>query len=126
MSCPRQITSATATDGLLLAFVLDHNTREEGLGLAGLVAVLLVGLLVVLATRDSEGGVRADSPLLGRLVPGKGLRRLLHHWRDVDVPLTLAGDGPLAGELAGLARDRPGVRLVGPLLGAQRAEWLAR
>ena len=36
---------------------------------AGLVAVVLVGLLVVLATRDSEGGVRADSPLLGRLVP---------------------------------------------------------
>ena len=36
---------------------------------AAAVAVVLVGLVLVLATRDTEGGLRADSPLLGELVP---------------------------------------------------------
>lgn len=36
---------------------------------AALIAVVLVGFVIVLATRDSESGLSVDSPLLGELVP---------------------------------------------------------
>jgi glycosyltransferase involved in cell wall biosynthesis len=55
---------------------------------------------------------------LGRMVESKGVRFLIELWRDAawrDVPLVMAGDGPLASELR--AQSPPNVRWVGHVEG---------
>jgi glycosyltransferase involved in cell wall biosynthesis len=55
---------------------------------------------------------------LGRLSAEKGLFTLLEAWRELpDVPLRIAGDGPLAGEVAARIRGDGlrGITAVGPL-----------
>jgi len=60
--------------------------------------------------RDPGGEVRAL--FVGRLSAEKGLHTLLRAWRGLDVPLRIAGGGPLAS-----LRDQrePNVRWLGPL-----------
>jgi glycosyltransferase involved in cell wall biosynthesis len=69
----------------------------------------------------AEHALPPDGPLalyVGRLVPEKGVRELLAAWRTVatahpDATLVLAGDGPLADEVAAAAEVPPGgVRLL--------------
>jgi glycosyltransferase involved in cell wall biosynthesis len=55
---------------------------------------------------------------LGRMVESKGVRFLIELWRDPalrDVPLVMAGEGPLAAELRG--QSPPNVRWVGHVEG---------
>lgn len=50
--------------------------------------------------RQSARGQGGGGALyVGRLSPEKGLRELLRHWRGIDVPLQIVGDGPLEAEL---------------------------
>jgi len=45
------------------------------------------------------GEARAGALFVGRLSPEKGIRSLLRAWDGLDLPLRVAGDGPLLGEL---------------------------
>jgi glycosyltransferase involved in cell wall biosynthesis len=73
-----------------------------------------------IAAWRAEHALPPAGPLVlfvGRLVPEKGVRELLATWpaiaaRHPDATLVLAGDGPLADEVAAAARD---IRLLGPL-----------
>jgi len=42
---------------------------------------------------------------VGRLSPEKGLRLLLDAWSDMEIPLKIAGDGPLRSELEDIVRE---------------------
>lgn len=52
---------------------------------------------------------------VGRLVPEKGTETLLEAWRDLDVPLKIAGAGPLSSSVARLAESSPSVDYLGSL-----------
>lgn len=43
-----------------------------------------------------DGGRRRGGLFVGRLSEEKGVRTLIEAWRDLDVPLRIVGDGPLA------------------------------
>jgi glycosyltransferase involved in cell wall biosynthesis len=70
-----------------------------------------------------EPGASASGPpcvlFVGRLAEAKGVRDAVDAWRrsGVDLPLVVAGTGPLRGELSSLARRTPGLELLG---------WVAR
>ncbi|HLI51275.1 MAG TPA: glycosyltransferase family 4 protein [Thermomicrobiaceae bacterium] len=51
----------------------------------------------------------------GRLSAEKGVKTLLEAWREVGdhLPLVIAGDGPLAGEVAAMAEKLPSIRWLG-------------
>lgn len=51
---------------------------------------------------------------VGRLSPEKGLGALLEAWHNLPYPLKIAGDGPMAAEVAAAAQTNP------------RVEWLGR
>jgi glycosyltransferase involved in cell wall biosynthesis len=67
---------------------------------------------------------------LGRLVPEKGLRTLIAAWERLDgsVPLRIAGDGPLRGELeAEIGRRRiAGIKVLGRVPDAELLAELRR
>ena len=64
--------------------------------------------------RDGGGGYAL---FVGRLAPEKGLRTLMKAWSSLgEIPLKLAGGGPLAGEVAAWAAERAGGKV----------EWLGR
>jgi glycosyltransferase involved in cell wall biosynthesis len=79
--------------------------------------------IVVKPNFVADPGVRPAPPsasnrvlFVGRLAPEKGVRTLVDAWNTSDtgdLELTIAGDGPLAAELAGVAGV--GVHLVGRL-----------
>ncbi len=52
---------------------------------------------------------------VGRLVEEKGVGTLLDAWTRIGgrIPLTILGDGPLAGDVTRAAASMPGVRLLG-------------
>jgi glycosyltransferase involved in cell wall biosynthesis len=52
---------------------------------------------------------------VGRLVEAKGARHAVEAWRrsGVDLPLVIAGTGPLRGELAARAERTPGLEVLG-------------
>ena len=52
----------------------------------------------------------AGAVFVGRLSPEKGLDVLLEAWRDLDVPLTLVGTGPMAETVARFAEEHARVR----------------
>lgn len=54
---------------------------------------------------------RSGALYVGRLSPEKGLRTLIEAWREMKVPLRIAGDGPLMDELRSTAPDN--VTLLG-------------
>ncbi|MBV8072949.1 MAG: glycosyltransferase family 4 protein [Acidobacteriaceae bacterium] len=59
-------------------------------------------------------GLGGFALFLGRLTEEKGIRTLLRAWRDVpDVPLKVAGSGPLASFVAERARELPSVEYLG-------------
>ncbi len=66
-----------------------------------------------------DPGATASGPpcvlFVGRLVETKGVRDAVEAWRrsGVDLPLVLAGTGPLRGELASRAERTPGLELLG-------------
>ena len=86
-------------------------------------------LVLPLGVHGVERPPRSDRPLrlgcLSRLVPGKGLRALVRHADGLPGELLIAGDGPLASELASAALPRPNVRLVGPLVDDDKRAFLA-
>lgn len=87
------------------------------------------GLVLGCGVADPLAGATAPrggpgAGCLARLVPGKGLRRLAGAWPAGAPPLRLAGDGPLADELATLARAGAPLVLDGPRLGDARRAWL--
>jgi glycosyltransferase involved in cell wall biosynthesis len=67
-----------------------------------------------------DPGATASGPpcvlFVGRLVEAKGVRDAVEAWRrsGVDLPLVVAGTGPLRGELSARAeRDVPGIEVLG-------------
>ena len=64
-------------------------------------------------------GATASGPpcvlFVGRLVEAKGVRDAVEAWRrsGVDLPLVVAGTGPLRGELSSRAERTPGLELLG-------------
>lgn len=54
---------------------------------------------------------------VGRLSPEKGIRALLRAWERLGetIPLKIAGDGPLAADVADAARRLPGIEWLGRL-----------
>jgi glycosyltransferase involved in cell wall biosynthesis len=70
------------------------------------------------AADPGPSGKRQDFALyVGRLSPEKGIATLLAAWRKLEIPmkLKLAGDGPLAGEVAAAARQDPRIEWLGSL-----------
>ncbi len=51
--------------------------------------------------RAQEAGMREGALFVGRLSPEKGVRTLLLAWDGIDVPLRIAGDGPLLDATCG-------------------------
>jgi glycosyltransferase involved in cell wall biosynthesis len=66
-----------------------------------------------------DPGATASGPpcvlFVGRLVEAKGVRDAVEAWRrsGVDLPLVIAGTGPLRGELSSRAERNPGMELLG-------------
>jgi glycosyltransferase involved in cell wall biosynthesis len=66
-----------------------------------------------------DAGASASGPpcvlYVGRLAETKGVRDGVDAWRrsGVDLPLVVAGTGPLRGELSSMAERTPGLELVG-------------
>jgi glycosyltransferase involved in cell wall biosynthesis len=66
-----------------------------------------------------DPGATASGPpcvlFVGRLAETKGVRDAVDAWRrsGVDLPLVLAGTGPLRGELSSRAERTPGLELLG-------------
>jgi glycosyltransferase involved in cell wall biosynthesis len=66
-----------------------------------------------------DPGATASGPpcvlFVGRLVEAKGVRDAVEAWRrsGVDLPLVLAGTGPLRGELSARAEHTPGLEVLG-------------
>jgi glycosyltransferase involved in cell wall biosynthesis len=66
-----------------------------------------------------DPGATASGPpcvlFVGRLVEAKGVRDAVEAWRrsGVDLPLVLAGTGPLRGELSARAERHPGIEVLG-------------
>jgi glycosyltransferase involved in cell wall biosynthesis len=66
-----------------------------------------------------DPGATASGPpcvlFVGRLVEAKGVRDAVDAWRrsGVDLPLVIAGTGPLRGELSSRAERIPGLELLG-------------
>lgn len=50
------------------------------------------------AAADGEAADRNGGLFVGRLSPEKGIGTLLRAWRDLDIPLRVAGEGPLLDE----------------------------
>lgn len=66
----------------------------------------------------SIGGGRGNYALfVGRLSPEKGIQTLLRAWERLGgrIPLKIAGDGPLAGDVANAQQRIPGVEWLGHL-----------
>lgn len=79
---------------------------------AGIPAEKLIVKPNFVAHRGPIGAGPGDYALfVGRLSAEKGFDRLCHAWRDVRLPLHIAGDGPLAH----LADGLPGARRLGRL-----------
>ena len=72
-----------------------------------------------------EGGFAL---FVGRLSAEKGVRTLLGAWELLAgrVPLTVVGDGPLAGEVAAAARRLPGVEWLGARTGGEVADLMGQ
>ncbi len=63
--------------------------------------------------RKINGVLREGALFVGRLSPEKGLHTLLRAWDGLDMPLRIAGDGPLLSDVKGA--DNPNVRVLGGL-----------
>ena len=65
---------------------------------------------------------------IGRLVEEKGLRTMLRAWKLLEnqIPLRIAGDGPLRKELEAMASDLPGVHFLGSISHEQVFETIRR
>lgn len=62
--------------------------------------------------RSDGGAARSGGLFVGRLSPEKGVDRLIDAWRDLpDIPLRIAGDGPLRAEIERAAP--PNVEFLG-------------
>ncbi len=59
---------------------------------------------------DGQGGYAL---FVGRLSPEKGIDVLLKAWKDLDIPLKIAGDGPLGPMVAQAAQSMPQVEWLG-------------
>lgn len=66
---------------------------------------------VVFDPGKAEAPARQGALFVGRLSPEKGAADLVRAWREVEAPLTVIGDGPLADELK--ASAGPNVRFLG-------------
>jgi glycosyltransferase involved in cell wall biosynthesis len=71
-----------------------------------------------------EARARLGALYVGRLSPEKGLATLIEAWRGLDVPLRIAGDGPLR-DLCERAQE-PNVTYLGPLERSRVTEEMRR
>lgn len=58
-----------------------------------------------------EAAPRSGALYVGRLSPEKGVREMIEAWRQINYPLRVVGDGPLAAELRAVAS--PNVTFLG-------------
>jgi len=65
---------------------------------------------------------------VGRLAPEKGVRTLLRAWKETRCPwsLKIAGDGPLANQIASAAHGDPRIQWLGAQTGQQVMDLLGR
>ncbi len=64
---------------------------------------------------------------VGRLSEEKGISTLLSAWRDLpDIPLKIIGDGPMADEVKGAAKENPQIEWLGRLPLEQVVEAIGR
>ena len=64
---------------------------------------------------DQNFSQRNGALFVGRLSDEKGIRFLLDNWKNMDVPLTIVGDGPLSLEVEHAARTNNRVHYLGRL-----------
>jgi len=67
--------------------------------------------------RSEELGQRAGALFVGRLSEGKGVTTMLTAWHGLNIPLRVAGDGPLVKE--GIRKYAGNVEFLGRLTGEQ-------
>lgn len=97
-------------------FLCISATQRDTLVAAGMPAArLAVKYNFVPDTEVRRSGPGKHLLYLGRLAEEKGLRVLMAAWdrARVDVPLVIAGAGPLEAEVAAWAANRPDVRFAG-------------
>jgi glycosyltransferase involved in cell wall biosynthesis len=73
----------------------------------------------------SRTGPFTYAVFLGRFVPEKGIDTLLETWRELDIPLKIAGDGPDREPVERAATRNPRVEYVGWLGTAEQGHLLA-
>lgn len=66
-------------------------------------------------TPEVGSGAGKYALFVGRISPEKGTETLLNTWRKLDgrLPLKVVGDGPIAPQLAAMAKEIPGVEWLG-------------
>ena len=83
---------------------------------------LETGRLDALSRPPSGGGAL----FVGRLVPEKGLKRLLQAWETLEAPLTIVGTGPLEGWVRERAARLPRVQALGRVAPGEVARRIAQ
>lgn len=62
----------------------------------------------------------------GRLAPEKGIEVLLEAWRQLDYPLKIVGDGPLASVVSNAAAAHPAIEWLGHRTAAETIDWIGK
>ncbi len=102
-----------------------HRRRFAELGVPGDKLVVKPNFLADAPPIAREPGEYAL--FLGRLSVEKGVLRLADIWRHLpDLPLRIAGEGPLQEQMRDLTEDMPQVRLLGKVSSEERDGLLAR
>lgn len=98
------------------AYIALTDFARETVVRAGIVPGERVHVVANALANDPGPGPGGEGALfVGRLDPAKGLRTMLNAWEALGktIPLTIIGDGPLAGEVAEAAERIPGVKWLG-------------
>lgn len=103
---------------------VSHAVVERFAALSGRRGRVL-GCGVTIGEQASHTG-RPTVGSLSRLVPGKGVRRLVKRASALPGHLRVAGSGPLADEVAALCAANGQAHFDGPLVAADKRRWLAQ
>lgn len=118
---------------LLARFIADHCDALCGVSDAVVERFAVLsgrrGRVLGCGVTIDEQATHAGRPTVGslsRLVPGKGVRRLIKRANALPGQLRVAGSGPLADEVAALCTASGQAHFDGPLVAADKRRWLAQ